>query len=379
LTACLAAYTGYNQEDCVIVNKSAVDRGLFVSYAYRSVTVDEKKDANVSIQPVNERMRKFNYNYHKLDPATGIVRKGLYVESNDVLVSRVMKKKTQRGFVVIDYSVVVQAREEGVIDNVKVIHQPDGTRVVRVRIRTKKTLEIGDKLANVAAQKATCGLLLNAHDMPFTAQGIVPDIIINPHALPSRMTVSMLLEMILGKTCAIRQESGDATPFTDSSTNVADKLCAALEAEGFDGSGLEDLYNGFTGEKMQSRIFIGLSYYHKLKHLVSEKVYARGYGGLQLLSAQPSVGRSKHGAMRIGEMEKDAAISQGCAALLVDRLYEASDKYCVMVCTKCHALDTCTCTGAEAKKKRVRVPHAFKLFKQQLQALCIDAEFVPPA
>lgn len=364
----VCTYTGYNQEDCVIVNKSAVDRGLFVSHAYRSLTVDEKKEANVSIQMFDARHRKPHYNYHKLDES-GIVRKGMHVEPNDVMVSRIMKKKTPRGFVLVDYSVVVQAREEGIVDKVHIHTQADGTRVVKIRVRTPRVLELGDKLANVAAQKATVGLMLNSCDMPFTACGTVPDIIINPNALPSRMTISMLLEMVLGKTCALENRFGDATPFTESSTGIADRLCEGLQTHGFDGSGLEVMYNGMTGEQMQTRIFTGLTYYHKLKHLVAEKVYARGHGGVTLLTQQPESGRSKLGALRLGEMERDCVISQGCSALLVDRLYEASDKYVVQVCTVCSSPDVCPCAAPRVK---ARAPYAFRLLQQQLQAMAID-------
>lgn len=368
----VCTYTGYNQEDCVIINKSAVDRGLFTSYVYHSLTVDEKKELNVSIQPVDQRHRKTHLNYNKLDPVTGIVKMGMHVETGDVVVSRLMKKKTPRGYIVFDNSVSVPPREQGIIDKINVHVQADGTRIVKIRMRLTRDMELGDKLANVSAQKGTIGLVLNCADMPFTESGIVPDIIINPHSLPSRMTISMLLEMVLGKTCAIEMRYGDATPFTDSSTDIAEQLIQGLEKNGFDGSGLETMYNGMTGEKFATQIFTGITYYHKLKHMVADKCYARSVGGVSLLTKQPQAGRSRQGALRLGELETSTLIAQGTSAMLVDRVYNASDAYVMDVCSSCNSADICNCN---AEKTRTRVPYAFRLLQQELFAMGYGMKF----
>jgi DNA-directed RNA polymerase II subunit RPB2 len=372
----ISNYTGLNQEDCVIVNKNAIERGLFISHTFRTVTIDEKRTDSytsfVTCVPPAEYMEA-KYNYHKLD-ANGIVRKGLYVEPNDVLVGRLVKKNARNKETFFDASVVVNMKEEGIVDDIFIVSSPDGYRIIKIRIRALKFPELGDKVAQVSGQKGTIGLVCPHEDMPFTSEGIVPDIIVNSHAIPSRMTISMLLETVLGKACLMEGEYGDATPFSSSSTNVVDKLCERLEAVGFDKSGYETMYNGMTGERFKSQIFIGPTFYHKLKHMVSDKIYARGFGQVQMLTCQPTVGRSKQGALRIGEMERDCIIGQGCTAMLVDRLYEASDPYSVYVCSQCgqiaNKIDFCEPCG-NTEIVQVKTPYAFKLLQKMLLALNI--------
>ncbi len=379
----IANYTGLNQEDCVIVNKQAIERGLFVSDTYRTITVDEKRTDSytsyVTCVP-DIQYRKPNHNYHKLDKH-GIIRKGIYVETNDVLVGRISKKKSRTKEIFVDASIVVNFKEEGIVDDIFIVTSPDGYRIIKIRIRTLKIPEIGDKVAQVSGQKGTIGLICSQEDMMFTSDGIVPDIIVNSHAIPSRMTISMLLEMVLGKTCCIRGlETGDSTSFSKNSVNVVDELCDRLEECGFERTGYEDMYNGMTGEKFQSQIFIGVSFYHKLKHMVSDKMYARGYGNVQLLTNQPTVGRSKQGALKMGEMETQCTIAQACASMLVDRLYEASDPYSVYICRQCgqmiNKLDVCEpCGSIEIVK--VKMPYAFKLLTKMLLALNIKTKITP--
>ena len=372
----IANYTGLNQEDCVIVNKNAIERGLFVSHTYRTVTIDEKRSDSytsfVTCIPPSEYMEA-KYNYHKLD-ANGIVRKGLYVEPNDVLVGRLVKKNSRNKETFFDASVVVNMKEEGIVDDIFIVSSPDGYRIIKIRIRALKFPELGDKVAQVSGQKGTIGLVCPQEDMPFTGDGLIPDIIVNSHAIPSRMTISMLLETVLGKACLMEGEYGDATPFSSSSTDIVDKLCDRLEAVGFERSGYEVMYNGMTGERFKSQIFIGPTFYHKLKHMVSDKIYARGFGQVQMLTCQPTVGRSKQGALRCGEMERDCIIGQGCSGLLVDRLYEASDPYSVYVCSQCGQIanknDFCEpCGNIDIVK--VKMPYAFKLLQKMLLALNI--------
>lgn len=282
----IANYTGLNQEDCVIVNKNALERGLFVSHSYRTVIIDEKRTDSytsfVTCVPQPEYMKP-NYNYHKLD-ANGIVRKGLFVDQNDVLVGRLLKKNTRNKETFSDASIVVNMKEEGIVDDIFILNSPDGHRIIKIRIRSLKFPELGDKVAQVSGQKGTIGLVCPQEDMPFTSEGIVPDIIVNSHAIPSRMTISMLLEVVLGKACCMNGESGDATPFSSSSIDIVEKLCDNLEECGFERTGYEVMYNGMTGERFQSQIFIGPTFYHKLKHMVSDKMYARGFGSVQMLT-----------------------------------------------------------------------------------------------
>lgn len=378
----IANYTGLNQEDCVIVNKNALERGLFVSHSYRTVIIDEKRTDSytsfITCVPDNE-YKKPNYNYNKLD-ANGIVKKGLFVEPNDVLVGRILKRVTRNKETYTDSSITVQMKEEGIVDDIFILNSPDGYKIIKIRIRALKFPELGDKVAQVSGQKGTIGLICPQEDMPFTSDGIVPDIIVNSHAIPSRMTINMLLETVLGKACLINGEFGDATPFSSSSVNIVDKLCDNLEKCGFERTGYEVMYNGMTGERLHSKIFIGPTFYHKLKHMVSDKMYGRGFGSVQMLTCQPTVGRSKLGALKIGEMERDCMIGQGCSNLLVDRLYEASDPYSIHICNKCgqivNNLDFCEpCENTDIRI--VKVPYAFKLLQKQLLALCIKTNLYP--
>lgn len=281
-----------NQEDCVILNRGSIDRGLFVSHTFRTVTIDEKKsDSNTSSKICTPPIeyRKPNYNYHKLDK-NGIVRKGMFVNVGDVLVGKILKKTSKEGEEISDVSVVVNMKEEGIIDSIFHTTNNEGYRIIKIKVRTIKTPELGDKVASRAAQKGTIGAIYNQEDMPFNKDGITPDIILNPAAMPSRMTISQLLECVLGKVCAINGEIGDATPFSSSSTGVADSICQRLEETGYDGTGYETLMNGKTGERYKSQIFIGPTFYHKLKHMVSDKMYARGFGNCQMLTRQPMSG-----------------------------------------------------------------------------------------
>jgi DNA-directed RNA polymerase II subunit RPB2 len=378
----IANYTGLNQEDCVLVNKNALERGLFVSHSYRTVVIDEKRTDSytsfITCIPDNE-YKKPNYNYNKLD-SNGIVHKGLFVEPNDVLVGRILKRVTRNKETFADASITVQIKEEGIVDDIFILNSPDGYRIIKIRIRALKFPELGDKVAQVSGQKGTIGLICPQEDMPFTADGIVPDIIVNSHAIPSRMTINMLLEAVLGKACLINGEYGDATPFSSSSVDVVEKLCDNLEKCGFERTGYETMYNGMTGERMQSQIFIGPTFYHKLKHMVSDKMYARGFGSVQMLTCQPTVGRSKLGALRCGEMERDCMIGQGCSNLIVDRLYEASDPYSIYLCDTCgqivNNIEFCApCQNTNIHM--VKVPYAFKLLQKQLLALCIKTNIYP--
>ena len=222
-------------------------------------------------------------------------------------------------------------------------------------------------------------MIYNQEDMPFTEQGIVPDIIINPHCIPSRMTIGHLIECLLGKVCVMAGKEGDATPFNG--TQVSD-ISAELEKYGFAGDGTEVLYNGETGEPMDARIFIGPTYYQRLKHMVADKEHSRSTGPVTKLTRQPLEGRSKEGGLRFGEMERDAVISHGAANMLKDRMFYNSDPYRIFVCKLCgviaqHDLDRerylCKCIkgGNTTEIAQVYIPYACNLFFQELMAMSI--------
>ena len=252
-----------NQEDSVIINKSAIERGLFVATSYRTLVDEEKKQGTYNFEticapPIDKRKR--NYNYSLLDE-NGVVRtringKCVYVEKGDVIVGKILTKSNKSGEEeVIDCSFTIKTGEEGYVDRVYQTITPNGYRMVKVVIRNQRIPEVGDKFASRAAQKGTLGMVYRQEDMPFTPDGITPDLILNPHALPSRMTINVLLETILGKSCILEGTFGDATPFTSNSVNIAEELCDRLKSCGYERHGWEELINGFTGEPIKAKIF----------------------------------------------------------------------------------------------------------------------------
>lgn len=277
----IACYTGYNMEDSVLINKSAIDRGLFHSVSYRTHMDEEKKRGTYNFEKIGiapyDKLRK-DYNYSLLDE-NGIIRTrinnhAVYVQKGDVLVAKILVKTSKTGTEeYFDCSLAIKHGEEGYIDKVIQTTSSTGYKMIKVIIRTNYIPEIGDKVSSRCAQKGTIGAVIAQEDMPFTREGMVPDIIINSHCIPSRMTISQLLETVLGKSCAIEGTFGDATPFTDNSTNISDVICDRLSKNGYERTGFETMYNGMSGEQLDAAIFIGPTYYQRLKHLVSNKLH----------------------------------------------------------------------------------------------------------
>ena len=220
-------------------------------------------------------------------------------------------------------------------------------------------------------------MILPTEDMPFTGDGMVPDIIINPHAIPSRMTINQLLECLGAKSAAIKGHFRDCTPFTGNSTDIMDKLCRELGELGFDENGNETMYSGITGEKLKYKIFMGPVYYQRLKHLVAEKIHSRDFGNVQSLTRQPLEGRSRDGGLRFGEMERDCMISHGASKFIQERLYDMSDPFSISVCEKCsnipNYINSCDICKTNSVKD-VKIPYACKLLFQELMAMGIKME-----
>jgi len=244
--------------------------------------VDEEKKQGtynyetIGMPPADKRKRNCNYSYLN---ENGIVRtriggKCTFVNKGDVIIGKTLTKSNKNGEEEIyDCSFVIKSGEEGYIDRVVETITPNGYKMIKVTIRNQKIPEIGDKFASRAAQKGTLGMVYAQEDMPFTQDGIVPDILLNPQAIPSRMTINVILEMLLGKSCVMEGKFGDATPFTLNSVDIAEKLCDRLEKNGFDRFGWETLYSGFSGEPINAKIYIAPSYYCRLKHMVSDKLH----------------------------------------------------------------------------------------------------------
>ena len=373
----ILAYTGFNQEDSIMKSRGAVDRGLFHAHTYRCHPQEEKKQGTYNFErigcpPLDSRRQDVNYNM--LDER-GVVRKGAHVEKGDAIIGKTFIKSDKSGAEELsDCSHVLKKGEGGIVDRIFESITPNGYRLVKVVIRALRIPEVGDKFASRAAQKGTVGMILNDEDMPFTSDGIRPDIIINPHCIPSRMTVNQLMECVLGKTCLMNGAFGDATPFTSASVNIADQLCDNLGKVGFQRNGYETMYNGMTGEMMEAQIFIGPTYYQRLKHLVSDKIHARAQGPITTLTRQPLEGRSRDGGLRFGEMERDCMITHGTSRFLKERLFDESDPYTVVICDECGCIATTqtNCKSCETDMvSKVNLPYASKLLLQELNAMCI--------
>lgn len=305
-----ACYSGYNMEDSVIVNKSAIDRGLFRTFYYRTYKDEEKKNSTTISEekfcnPSKiDGISSIKYgNYDKLT-SNGTIPINTKVNSDDIIIGKVspVSSNTTRQMKQIIYkdsSTSLRSNEEGVIDKVVITHNQDGYKLVKVRVRSERIPTIGDKVCSRAGQKGTIGMIFKQEDMPFTKDGICPDLIINTHALPSRMTIGQLIESLLGKIGALKGKSFDATPFENFNRDKVIEHLNILKEFGFDSSD-EVLYNGQTGEQIKTKIFIGPTYYNRLKHMVKDKIHSRSKGPVELLTRQPSGGRARDGGLRLG-------------------------------------------------------------------------------
>lgn len=388
----IMCYTGFNQEDSLIVNREALERGLFRSIKYqtykdeeRTNGADAEKFESPQRVPKCVGMRVGCYDKLMED---GFPAVGMPVVSGDVIIGKTITTteigEGARRAVKRDRSVIVKHSEDSVIDAIMKSKNRDGSQIAKVRTRTTRTPIIGDKLSSRHGQKGVIGMILNAADMPVTEDGVIPDIIVNPHAIPSRMTIGQLMECLLGKLCAIQGEQGDATPFRGASIH---QISDELEKFGYDRLGGETLYNGMTGTKMHGKVFIGPTYYQRLKHMVNDKQHSRSRGPVQILTRQPVEGRAREGGLRFGEMERDCIISHGAANVLSERLFEQSDPFIATVCGKCGMLaepmadktllrqkkPQCRLCKTHETVHEVRMPYAFKLLMQELMAMNITA------
>lgn len=340
----IACYSGYNQEDSVIMNQSSIDRGLFRSLFFRSYS-DQEKKVGLNYTEVFEKpfhqstLRMKQGTYDKLDE-DGIVAPGVRVSGEDIIIGKTapIDPETQdlgtrtTAHQRRDISTPLRSTENGIVDQVILTVNADNVKYVKVRVRTTKIPQIGDKFASRHGQKGTIGVTYRQEDMPFTREGITPDIIINPHAIPSRMTIAHLIECLLSKVSTLEGMEGDATPFTDVTVDSVSEL---LRKHGYQSRGFEIMYNGHTGKKLRAQVFFGPTYYQRLRHMVDDKIHARARGPVQIMTRQPVEGRARDGGLRFGEMERDCMIAHGAAAFLKERLFEVSDAFRVHVCEIC--------------------------------------------
>ena len=326
-------------------------------------------------------------NYNKLD-TDGLICPGTRVSGDDIIIgkttteSELVGEEIKGRSVKRDSSTAFRHSESGIIDQVMLTIDSEGNRFTKVKMRSIRIPQIGDKFASRHGQKGTVGMTYRQEDLPFTMEGIVPDVIMNPHAVPSRMTIGHLIECLASKIACFRGEEGDGTAFQDV---TVDELCKELHSLGYQSRGNEVMYNGHTGRKLDTMIFLGPTYYQRLKHLVDDKIQSRSRGKVQILTRQPTEGRSREGGLRFGEMERDCMISHGAARFLKERLFDASDRYVVPVCEMCGLIaitnlknNSSECRGCDNKTKicMVEMPYACKLLIQELMAMQIAPRLV---
>lgn len=370
----IACYSGYNQEDAVILNKSSVERGLFQNLYYRSYEdteeIDERNNQIMFGNPLyqsNVNLDK-TINYDKLDE-NGFIREGEYVTPNDAIMAKFLVDKSGSETVTKVITTTITFGTVGIVDKVIVFKNKENLRTCKIRVRKNKVPDIGDKFSSRPGQKGVCGMLLEHHEMPFTKDGIVPDLIMNPHAIPSRMTINQFLEVILGKSSSLGGFLGDATPFQN---NDIHDYATLMDKYGYNQWGDEVLYNGITGDQMKTNVFIGPTYYQRLKMIVADKMHSRGTGPMQQLTRQPIGGRANNGGGRIGEMERDSILSHGISSFLRESTMERSDKYSVKI-DETTGLISNGREEDEEKSVKVNMPYTFKLLMQELMAMGISA------
>jgi len=416
----IACYTGYNVEDAMLLNEGALKRGLFRT-SYISVyeaheesdksseIIVEKKFMNIYDNP-HIVGKKAGFDYSKLDEH-GIIKEGTLIDDKTVLIGLVTSTVAAPDSGIVqdsvykDASKVPKKGQLGIVDRVFITDDEEGRRIAKVRILEQRIPTLGDKLASRSGQKGTVGMVIRECDMPFTAEGVRPDIIINPHAIPSRMTIGQLVECITGKACAVYGGFGDCTAFNNKGSKIG-VFGELLVKEGFHSNGNEIMYNGMTGEQMETEIFMGPTYYLRLKHMVKDKVNYRARGPVTALTRQPVSGRANDGGLRIGEMERDTVISHGMTNFTRESMMERADKYYLAICNNTGMISiynpskdvfispmadgplqyTGSLENDDLRLKQVTrfgrsfsvvcVPYAFKLLVQELQTMNVQMRII---
>uniref|UniRef100_A0A6C0E2S2 DNA-directed RNA polymerase n=1 Tax=viral metagenome TaxID=1070528 RepID=A0A6C0E2S2_9ZZZZ len=382
----IMTHTGYNQEDSLLFNKGSIDRGLFIATIYHTEKDEDKQringDEEIRCKPDPSKTKGMKFgNYNKVNNK-GVIPENTLVENRDIIISKITPIKENRNdhtkiIKFEDQSKIYRTNEETYIDKNYIDRNGDGYNFAKVKLRIVRKPVIGDKFSSRHGQKGTIGNIIPEEDIPFTKDGLKPDIIINPHAIPSRMTIGQLKETVLGKTLLSLGLFGDGTSFGD--FEVKD-ICKELLKVGYEAHGNELLYNGLTGEQVECSVFMGPVFYQRLKHMVNDKTHSRSIGPMVNLTRQPAEGRSRDGGLRFGEMERDCMVSHGASRFTQDRMYYSSDKYEVNICKQCGLISAynddsnssihhCKTCDNRTDFALVKIPYACKLIFHELQSM----------
>ncbi len=380
------SYKGYNMEDAIIINRGSIERGLGRGSYYRPMVAEELRysgglvdEISIPEKDVNGYRSEHDYRYLEED---GIIYPEAKVKESDVVIGKTSPPRFLSGME--QYSLSSETRressmglqhgEEGIIDTVIITENSEGNKLIQVKIRDDRTPEVGDKFTSRHGQKGVVGLIVPHADMPFSASGIIPDIIFSPHGIPTRMTMAHLIELVSGKTGALNGRYIDGSVFESESELDIRKELLKL---GFRDNGFETMHNGESGEQFKVKIYVGSMYYLRLKHMVANKIHSRARGPIQLLTRQPTEGRAKEGGLRLGEMEKDTFVAHGASLLLKERF--DSDRTTVPVCEQCGLIAVydeykkrayCMVCG-ESETSMVEMSYAFKLILDEFKSLCL--------
>jgi len=387
IVVAVMTYKGYNMEDAIMVNKGSIDRGFARSSYFRPAIAEELRYSGgltdkVGVPDKEVKGYKSERDYRFLEE-DGIVYPEAYVKEGDVVIGKTspprflssmdeysLASNTRR-----ESSITMKHGEEGLVDFILLTENAEGNKLIQVRLRDLRIPEIGDKFTSRHGQKGVIGMIVPQADMPYTASGITPDLMFSPHGIPSRMTMSHLLELLAGKVGALSGRYIDGTSFH---SEKEEDLRKELLELGFRDNGMEVMYNGVTGEQFLSKIYIGNMYYLKLKHMVANKIHSRARGPIQLLTRQPTEGRAKEGGLRLGEMEKDTFVAHGASLLLKERF--DSDKTIVPICSSCGMIAIhdeykdkryCPVCGDNVEIHDVEMSYAFKLLLDEFKSMGI--------
>lgn len=395
LIVAIMMHNGYNQDDAIIWNQKTSDLGFMRATVLRSYTDVEKKKGDENSDKFENPIDSPNVvglklaNYDKIE-SDGLPRVGTIISPNDIVIGKTSPIKKTNSDVVIrkDKSTIVKSNDCGIVDSVCVTTKQENNldlTTSMVRIRQTRIPSIGDKFCSKHGQKGTVGIIVREEDMPFTIDGITPDVILNPHAFPSRMTIAQLIEMLLAEVAGQTGHRIDATAFRqflDTTHGTTEELISQcgdiLHKHGFSRHGEKRMYNGCTGELIDSAIFMCPVYYQRLKHMVADKVHGRAKGPMSVLTRQPAEGRSREGGLRFGEMERDCLIAYGAASVMVEKMMKLSDVYRTTACRLCGLLGIWDGESFECKScknyseySHIELPYCFKLLIQELESINI--------